>query len=147
MKTRCNLQKVKNLSLGCPCLQSPFLWGQVLLLGSSNRCCRKLSYQLLLGVLRCFPSCLFVKGLLPILKQLRSVKLFISQQYNLLKLTIITLTRYICQYTQTKPCIFVPVACFWLLQCDALWAPWLEQFYGSRATQTLTLSSWGSQPL
>jgi len=98
-------------------------------------------------VLRCFLSGLFVNSLLCILKQPRSVKFFISQRYNLLKLTVITLTRYICHHTRSKPCTFVPVTCSWLLQCVTLWARWLEQSYHSRATPTLTLSSGGSLPL
>lgn len=78
----------QNFPIDCPCLQPPFIWGQVLLLECSSRCCGKLSHQHLLGVWRCFLSYLFLNGLLGILKQMRSVKFFTSQQCNLLKLTI-----------------------------------------------------------
>lgn len=120
-------QKVKNLSVGCPCLRSACLWGQGSVLEFSNKHCRKHSWEHLLGVLWCFWSCLLVNGWLCVFKQdrlnsLRSVELFTSRKSNLLKLTAVTCTGSICQYRQSEPYISEPVACFWLLQCDGVWA-------------------------
>lgn len=119
-KPRGSPQEAKNLSAGCPCLRSPFLWGQVSVLEFSNKRCGNHSYERSLGVLRRFWSSLLVSGWLCVLEQLRSAELFTSPKSNLLELTTITRAGCICQYTQSKPHILVPVPCFWLLQCDGV---------------------------